>query len=115
MTLTPQPLQPAEMKFHRLMDDSHTLCKEEIVWILAYIKQKTADGDSALRNLHQPRLLRNFYHYAEIALMLLQPQTFLHEQGRLKKLLREASFGLGGGTRPSQTSQPEAGESPQTG
>ena len=112
MTLVPPPLQPAENKFHRLMDDSHTLCKEEIIWILAYIKQKTADEDSALRNLHQPRLLLNFFHYAEIALMLLHPTNCLHEQGRLKKLLREASFGLGAGARPCQT---ESANAPKTG
>jgi len=90
----PKPNQSDE-KFKKLMDRNHDLCKEDIVWILNYIKQKAADEDPALLGLHQPRLLKNFHHYAEVASLLLQARySSSQEYGHVRLLLREACYGL---------------------
>lgn len=86
---------PAEERFHLLMDPSHELRRDEIVWILSYVKQKAADEDPALLGLHQPRLLKNFVHYAEIALLLIQSRSAnVQEYGHIRHLLAEACHGL---------------------
>lgn len=84
-----------EIKFNKLMDDSTMLRREDIIWILNYIKQKAADEDPALLSLHQPRLLRNFRCYAEAATLLLSSRNAgIQESGHIHKLLKEASYGL---------------------
>lgn len=86
---------PAERRFLQLMDPAHELRRDEIVWILSYVKQKAADEDPALLGLHQPRLLKNFAHYAEIALLLIQARRANgQEYGHIRQLLAEASHGL---------------------
>ncbi|WP_072328844.1 MULTISPECIES: hypothetical protein [unclassified Paenibacillus] len=88
------------MKLDQIMDPSRPLCKEEIVWILEYIKKKVAEEDPNLMDLSQPRLLQNFRYFAEIALMLIQRRNgFDQEADRLKSWLQEASHGL----HPSRT------------
>lgn len=95
---------PAEERFLRLMDPAHELRRDEIVWILSYVKQKAADEDPALLGLHQPRLLKNFARYAEIALMLIQARRANgQEYGHIRRLLAEACHGLlppDGGRQP---------------
>lgn len=84
-----------EKKFDQIMDPSRPLCKDEIVWILEYIKKKVAEEDPKLMDLSQPRLLQNFRYFAEIALMLIQRRNgFDQEADRLKSWLHEASHGL---------------------
>lgn len=90
----PEP-NPASDKFNRLLREEHPLCREDIVWILDYIKQKAAENDPILLGLHQPRLLRNFHFFAELALMLLLGRhTPEQEQHTLKSMLKEAGYGL---------------------
>jgi len=77
------------------MDPGHVLCKNDILWVLDYIKQKVAEEDPALLSLHQPRLLQNFQYFAEVAMLMLHKgYPYGHEQEQIKSLLREACYGL---------------------
>jgi hypothetical protein len=85
----------SEERFKKIMNEDYLLRKEDIIWALDYIKQKVADEDPVLLSLHQPRLLRNFLHFAEVAMMLLHKRhSGEQEQDRFKLLLKEASYGL---------------------
>lgn len=80
---------------NKLMDPNHVLCKNDILWVLDYIKQKVAEEDPVLLSLHQPRLLQNFHYFAEVAMIMLHKRYQLgHEQEQIKSLLREACYGL---------------------
>ncbi|MEK8129869.1 hypothetical protein WMW72_18355 [Paenibacillus filicis] len=96
--LTPKQASATDLtrrKLDQIMDPSRPLCKEEIVWMLEYIKKKVAEEDPELMDLSQPRLLQNFRYFAEISLMLIQRRNgFDQEADRLKSWLREASHGL---------------------
>lgn len=82
-------------KLEQIMDPAHSLCREDVVWILEYIKKKVAEEDPKLLDLSQPRLLQNFRYFAEISLMLIQRRNgFDQEADRLKDWIYEASFGL---------------------
>jgi hypothetical protein len=86
---------PTQQKLDYILNPSTPLCREEVVWILEYIKKKVAEEDPNLLSLSQPRLLQNFRYFAEIALMLIQRRiNFDQEPDRLKKWIAEASFGL---------------------
>jgi hypothetical protein len=88
-------LHPPELKLEQILDPARPLCKEEVVWILEYIKKKVTEEDPQLMDLTQPRLLQNFRFFAEIALMLIQRRNgFDQEADRLKSWVYEASFGL---------------------
>lgn len=85
----------SDLKFQQLMNESYTLRREDIVWVLSYLKQKAAEEDPALLGLPQPRLLKNFCHYAEVALMLIQVRHASgQEQRHIRESLREACHGL---------------------
>ncbi|WP_281887916.1 hypothetical protein [Paenibacillus sp. YYML68] len=89
------PASPTTMKLDQIMDPTHPLCKDEIVWMLEYIKKKVAEEDPQLMDLSQPRLLQNFRYFAEIALMLIQRRNgFDQEADRLKAWLHEAAYGI---------------------
>jgi len=77
------------------MNRSHELCREDIIWVLSYIKQKAADKDPALLGLHQPRLLMNFQYFAEVSLLLLQSRyASIQEYSHIRAKLEEACHGL---------------------
>jgi hypothetical protein len=85
----------AKRRIAQIVDPSHLLCKEDIVWILEYIKKKVAEKNPQLLELSQPRLLQNFRYFAEISLMLIQRRNgFDQEADRLKAWIAEATFGL---------------------
>ncbi|TVY06765.1 hypothetical protein FPZ49_27755 [Paenibacillus cremeus] len=84
-----------EHKLEQILDPARPLCKEEIIWMLEFIKKKVAEEDPQLMDLSQPRLLQNFRYFAEIALMLIQRRNgFDQEADRLKAWVQEASYGL---------------------
>ncbi|MCZ8511367.1 hypothetical protein O9H85_02720 [Paenibacillus filicis] len=93
---SPAPqLSLTDLKLDKIMDPAHPLCKEEVVWMLEFIKKKVTEEDPKLMDLAQPRLLQNFRYFAEIALMLIQRRNgFDQEADRLKSWLSEASYGL---------------------
>jgi len=95
-----QPSRPATMnlaqrKLENILDPHHPLCKDDVVWILEFIKKKVTEEDSRLKELSQPRLMQNFRYFAEIALMLIQRRNGLDQEAdRLKAWIAEATCGL---------------------
>jgi hypothetical protein len=84
-----------QRKFEQLHDPAHSLCREDLIWILEFVKKKVAEGDPHLMELPQPRLLQNFRYFAEIALMLIhQRARFDQEADRLISWIAEATYGL---------------------
>ncbi|MDF2815114.1 MAG: hypothetical protein K0Q81_1314 [Paenibacillus sp.] len=82
-------------RLERILGPDHPLCKEDVIWVLEFVKKKVADGDPRLLDLTQPRLLKNFQHFAEAASMLLHRGPFGgQEADRLRVCLQEAAHGL---------------------
>lgn len=84
----------AHGKIEQILQSSTPLCREDVVWMLEYIKKKVAEEDPRLLDLPGPRLIQNFHYFAEVAMMLVSPRSFDHEYDRLKAWLREASYGI---------------------
>jgi hypothetical protein len=88
----------AEIKLQQILEPDRPLCKEDVVWVLEYIKKKVTEEDPKLSDLSQPRLMQNFRYFAEISLMLIQRRNgFDQEADRLKEWVHEASYGLNPG------------------
>jgi len=86
---------PNRGRIEQILHPSHTLKRDDVIWVLDYIKKKVADKDPDLLTLPQPRLVENFQYYAEVAMILLHRNFFYdQEYDRLKKYLREALHGL---------------------
>ncbi|MCM3626365.1 hypothetical protein M3194_03140 [Paenibacillus glycanilyticus] len=82
-------------RIDRILSPDHPLCREDVVWMLEYIKKKVADGDPALRDLSQPRLLKNFHYFAEASMLLIRRKHYSEQEAtRLRNCLIEASHGL---------------------
>nr|WP_052487208.1 hypothetical protein [Paenibacillus sp. VKM B-2647] len=79
-------------KLEQLFRPDYPLCKEDVVWLLDLIKKKVAEEDPALLDLPQPRLLRSYHYFAEVAMMLVHRRhVFDQEEGRLRSWLLEAA------------------------
>lgn len=101
--LAGQP-SPRNDRLEQILSSDHALCKEDVIWVLEVVKKKVADGDPRLLDLDQPRLLRNFQHYAEAASMLMNRRPcYGQEADRLRICLREAAYGL---YAPGNTGKP---------
>lgn len=88
-------VDPTRKRLERIMDPHQTLTREDIVWVLEWIKKKVADEDPALLGLSQPRLLANFHFFAETAMLLIHRRSNnAAEVDRIRLWLREASYGL---------------------
>jgi hypothetical protein len=84
----------SQVKLDQILHPSYQLCREDVVWILEFIKKKVAEEDPGLSGLSQPRMLRNFRYFTEIAMMLIHRKNgFDQETDRLKLWLREAAYG----------------------
>ncbi len=89
------PADTTNRKLQSILDPGRPLCREDIVWMLEYIKKKVADEDPRLLELSQPRLLQNFRYFAETAMLLIHRKSFFDQEAdRLKTWLYEASYGL---------------------
>lgn len=85
----------AQRKMEQILDANHPLCRNDVIWILAYIKKKVAEEDPLFLDLSQPRLLKNFHYFAEAAMLLINQHPFFDQEAdRLKQWMSEASFGL---------------------
>lgn len=97
MTSDPQitAVHKAEQRINRILNPDHPLCREDVVWMLEFIKKKVADGDPALMDLSQPRLIQNFHFFAEASMSLIHRRHYSHQEAdRLRTWLKEAAFGL---------------------
>lgn len=89
------PSNNTQQRLQQILREDHPLCREDIVWILDYIKKRVADKDSVITNLPQPRLIENFSSFAEIAMLMIHRRgVFDQEADRLRDFLREATHGL---------------------
>lgn len=80
-----------EKRLTQLLDPSHPLCKEDVIWALEYIKKKVAEGDPALLDQPQPQLLKTFSCFAEAAMLLIHRRPAGdHEADRLRGWLSES-------------------------
>jgi hypothetical protein len=85
----------ASDRLERILSPQHTLCKEDIIWVLDFIKNKMVEEDPRLLALPQPRLLTNFLNFAEAAMLIIHSRpVFDQESDRLKHWIAEACYGL---------------------
>lgn len=95
--MNPVPLfqSTSQSRLEQILHPSYQLCREDVVWILEFIKKKVAEEDPKLHGLSQPRMMENFRYFAEVAMMLIHHRSgFDQEADRLKMWLREAAYGL---------------------
>lgn len=98
-------LHSQALRYERIFHPDHVLCKEDIVWILDFIKKKVADEDPQIMGLSQPRLIKNFQFFAEVAMLLIRQRSSCgHEYDQLRSWLEEASYGIS----PSPSKEKEA-------
>jgi hypothetical protein len=87
---------PTDLRLNRILDPRHPLCKEDLVWMLDYIKKKVADGDPCIKDLPQPRLLDAFNRFAEAAMLLIHHRPAGDQEiDRLRTWLTESIRGSG--------------------
>lgn len=90
--VTPNPHRD---RLQQILHPNHTLKRDDVLWVLDYIKKKVADKDPIFMTLPQPRLIENFHYFAEVAMIMLHRNVFYdQEYDRLKNYLREALYGL---------------------
>ncbi|PDO11764.1 MAG: hypothetical protein BLM47_01320 [Candidatus Reconcilbacillus cellulovorans] len=61
-----------ERKLAELLNPGRRLAREDVVWMLEYVKQKSAEKDSAFARLPQPTLLEFFHRFADAAMALIR-------------------------------------------
>ncbi|CAH1206997.1 hypothetical protein PAECIP111893_02668 [Paenibacillus plantiphilus] len=82
-------------RINKILHPDYPLCRDDVVWMLEYIKKKVADEAPELLSLPQPRLLRNFQSFAEASMILIKQRSGCsHEADRLRACLSEAMSGL---------------------
>lgn len=87
--------KPPRNRLEQILSEGHSLCKEDVIWVLEFVKKKVAEQDPRLLDLPQPRLLKNFQNFADAATMLLQRRpSCVNEAERLRISLMEATYGL---------------------
>ncbi len=87
--------RPAEYRIARILDPGHPLCRDDVEWMLGYIKKKVADEDPMLLDLSQPRLLQNFLYFAEASMALIHRRHYFDQEAdRMREWLAQAAFGL---------------------
>ncbi|MBM7563564.1 hypothetical protein [Paenibacillus sacheonensis] len=94
MASLPEPFS-ARYRINRINNPDHPLSREDVVWTLAFVKKKMADGAPDLVGLPQPLLLTKFQSFAEASLLLLKQRGGCgHEADRLRQCLQEVISGL---------------------
>jgi hypothetical protein len=89
------PIQSPLAKLEQIMQPDRVFCKEDIIWVLDYIKKKVAERDPALLSLSQPRLLENFRCFAEVSMMIIHHRSVCSQEVEmLKSWIAEAAYGF---------------------
>ncbi|MDB5052578.1 MAG: hypothetical protein JWM44_628 [Bacilli bacterium] len=82
-----------QQKLEQISNPTHPLCREDVVWMLEWIKKKVAEKDPLLLDLSQPLLLQRFQAFAEVALMLIQRRPVCDQEvTHLKSWILETAF-----------------------
>ncbi|RJE90611.1 hypothetical protein D3P07_00430 [Paenibacillus sp. 1011MAR3C5] len=91
----PNSLYLTQKRIDLILDPGHPLCRDDVVWMLGYIKKKVADEDPSLMSLSQPRLMQNFLYFAEASMALIQRRHYCDQEAdRLRLWLMQAAHGL---------------------
>jgi hypothetical protein len=78
-----------------LFNPDYPLCREDVVWILEFMKKKVADEAPELLSLPQPQLLKIFQSFSEASMILIKQRSGCGPEGdRLRTCLIEGVLGL---------------------
>ena len=81
---------PNQARLQQILHPDHTLKRDDVVWVLDYIKKRWPIRIPELQILPQPRLMENFHYFAEVAMMLVHPHSFYDQEfDRLKRYLKK--------------------------
>ncbi|MFC5652165.1 hypothetical protein ACFPYJ_24215 [Paenibacillus solisilvae] len=87
--------QPTNIRMARILNPDYPLCRDDVVWVLEYMKKKVADEAPELLSLPQPLLLKKFQCFAEASMILIKQRRGLgQEPDRLRSCLKEVLYGL---------------------
>jgi hypothetical protein len=87
--------QPTNVRLTRILNPDYPLCRDDVVWVLEYMKKKVADEAPELLSLPQPQLLKKFQCFAEASMILIKQRRGLgQEPDRLRSCLQEVLYGL---------------------
>ena len=87
--------QPTNVRLTRILNPDYPLCRDDVVWVLEYMKKKVADEAPELLSLPQPQLLKKFQCFAEASMILIKQRRGLgQEPDRLRSCLQEVLDGL---------------------
>ena len=64
--------QPTNVRLTRILNPDYPLCRDDVVWVLEYMKKKVADEAPELLSLPQPQLLKKFQCFAEASMILIK-------------------------------------------
>lgn len=82
-------------KWTKIMDENTVLCRDDVIWMLDYVKQRLAAKHSHAFHISQDRWLHHFKTFANTAMMLLHDHRFCdQDMQRIKQQLYEASIEL---------------------
>ncbi|GGD65381.1 hypothetical protein [Paenibacillus nasutitermitis] len=78
-----------------LFNPDYPLCREDVLWVLEFMKKKVADEASELLSLPQPQLLRIFQCFSEASMIMIKQRGGSGtETERLRSCLIEGILGL---------------------
>ena len=82
-------------RLEKIFDPRNPLHREDVIWVLEFIKGQVAVNNSHLTTLSKDRLLKNFHYFAEVAMLMIE-HRWLRDQKteQLKEWLFEACHGL---------------------
>ncbi len=87
--------QSTNVRLTRILNPDYPLCRDDVVWVLEYMKKKVADEAPELLSLPQPQLLKKFQCFAEASMILIKQRRGLgQEPDRLRSCLQEVLYGL---------------------
>ncbi|NMO94696.1 hypothetical protein [Paenibacillus lemnae] len=84
-------------RLRQILDPSHPLCREDIIWVLHYVQKKVASKDPALQDLSKPQLLQSYAGYCQTVMSLLGGTRPVHSgSDEIRACLLDIVNGLGG-------------------
>lgn len=87
-------LNAADAKLAQMLRPEYALCRDDVVWMLEYIRKTLAEAEASAPVMSPAELLRQFRCFAEVALMLIRrgPAACDREIELLRASLRDNVF-----------------------
>lgn len=94
--MNPHYLQDPDDRFLSMLQPNYPLCRDDLIWMMDFIKKRVAEGDPRLLDLPTPRLFQNFHAFCELAMMIIHNRGKVDQEADLwlKSRLAEAACGL---------------------